>query len=185
MLTVDDIGPLSGGDARAALTEPAQAAGGVAWSIGALDRVVAAARGYPYFLQHFASAIWDVATVLPISEADAELGIDRAQADLADSLVRARLTNLAPRERRYVVALATLGPGVHAWCGRRGHGHHHDRGHIRAAAADRRRRRPHPATRRGRVHVADVRAAGHRSDVGRGCLMNPALVAAQVPENRM
>lgn len=114
MLTVDDIGPLSGGDARAALTEPAQAAGGVAWSIGALDRVVAAARGYPYFLQHFASAIWDVATVLPISEADAELGIDRAQADLADSLVRARLTNLAPRERRYVVALATLGPGVHA-----------------------------------------------------------------------
>lgn len=114
MFAVTVLGPLSDADSRAALTEPAEAAGGVTWSARALNRVLAAARGYPFYLQHFASAIWDSATAVPISGADADLGIERAEVDLADSLVRARMTNLAPRERRYVLALAGLGPGVHS-----------------------------------------------------------------------
>ena len=57
------LGPLPAGEATAALTRPAQNEG-VEWTDQAVGIVVAAADGYPYFLQEYGSAAWDVATRL-------------------------------------------------------------------------------------------------------------------------
>lgn len=114
MFAVWPLGPLSRQAATAALVEPARDAGGVGWDPAAVGVVVSASAGYPFYLQHFGARVWDVAGNTPISTADARLGIERAEHELAASLVAAQLGRLSARERRYVQALAQLGAGTHS-----------------------------------------------------------------------
>lgn len=108
-----DLGPLPSEAATAAVVDPARDAGGVEWEPEAVAWLVTAAGGYPFYLQHFAATTWDTATSTPITLRDTRLGVERAEARLADSLVRSRLERLSAKERAYVVALAGLGPGPH------------------------------------------------------------------------
>ena len=68
------LGPLDRAVAVDALTEPAAAAG-LSWSAEALDLVTDAAGGFPYFLQEFGAACWNVADGPVVTASDARAGV--------------------------------------------------------------------------------------------------------------
>ena len=70
-------------------------------------------RGYPYFLQEWGKHSWACATASPIELADVQLATTQALADLDASFFRVRLDRLTPSEKRYLRAMAELGPGPH------------------------------------------------------------------------
>jgi hypothetical protein len=98
--------------ARAALILPARREA-VEYDPGALDEILRQTRGYPYFLQEWGKHCWDVAAASPITEADAAQASREAIAELDASFFRVRFDRLTPAERRYMRAMAALGPGPH------------------------------------------------------------------------
>ena len=107
-----DIGPLPREAAQRAIEKPAQAAG-VAFDPAALERIIAETRGYPYFLQEWGKHVWDVATNSPIRVAEVERASRTAVAALDESFFRVRFDRLTPSEKKYLRAMAELGPGPH------------------------------------------------------------------------
>lgn len=107
-----DIGPLPPAAAKIAIEKPIAAAG-IAIRPDALDRIVAETRGYPYFLQEWGKHSWDVADASPITLADVELAAIHAIAALDESFFRVRFDRLTPAEKKYLRAMADLGPGPH------------------------------------------------------------------------
>ena len=107
-----EIGPLSPEAARQAIERPAQAAG-VTFGDAALQRIVETTQGYPYFLQEWASHAWNEAEASPIDLGDVERASETATAALDDSFFRVRFDRLTETERRYLRAMAELGPGPH------------------------------------------------------------------------
>jgi GTPase SAR1 family protein len=106
------IGPLSPDAARLAITKPAQDLG-VNVEEDALDRIIQDTRGYPYFLQEWGKHAWDVADASPITLQDVEQATVSAIAALDESFFRVRFDRLTPLEKRYLRAMAELGPGPH------------------------------------------------------------------------
>jgi hypothetical protein len=107
-----EIGPLSPEAARSALEKPAQAQG-VAFEPAALDAILAWTRGYPYFIQEWGKHTWDAAGGSPITPADVDRASSAAVAALDESFFRVRYDRLTPIEKRYLRAMAELGPGPH------------------------------------------------------------------------
>jgi hypothetical protein len=106
------IGSLPYRDASAAVSKPAEELG-VEWEDGAVDRVVQLSEGYPYFLQEYGKHVWNLAPQSPITLGDvsgAELAV---QAQLDENFFRVRIWRATPAERRYLRAMAELGPGNH------------------------------------------------------------------------
>jgi hypothetical protein len=68
---------------------------------------------YPYFLQEWGKYSWNVAKKSPITPADAEIATEQALAELDASFFRVRFDRLTPLEKRYMRAMAELGPGPH------------------------------------------------------------------------
>ena len=106
------IGPLDPAASRDAIALPA-AQQGVAFEPAALERIVAETQGYPYFLQEWGKHVWDVATASPITLHDVEQAAVLATAALDESFFRVRFDRLTPTEKRYLRAMAELGPGPH------------------------------------------------------------------------
>ena len=79
----------------------------------ALELIVEQTRGYPYFLQEWGKHAWDTAASSPITRADVERAATIAVAALDESFFRVRFDRLTPIEKRYVRAMAELGPGPH------------------------------------------------------------------------
>ena len=107
-----EIGPLSPEAARIAIAIPARDRG-VGVTPDALDRIVRETRCYPYFVQEWGKHAWDAAAASPISLADVELASTTAVAALDESFFRVRFDRLNPSEKRYLRAMAELGPGPH------------------------------------------------------------------------
>ncbi|HVS11442.1 MAG TPA: ATP-binding protein [Planctomycetota bacterium] len=107
-----EVGSLPAEDARAALAKPARAEG-VEFQPEALNRIVQETRGYPYFLQEWGKHVWDVAQSSPITLRDVETASAAAVASLDESFFRVRFDRLTPSEKRYLRAMAELGPGPH------------------------------------------------------------------------
>ena len=107
-----EIGALSSDDARRAIARPV-AAEGVAIEPSALDLIVSKTQGYPYFLQEWGKQTWDVAESSPITSADVEAASILAVAGLDQSFFLVRFDRLTPSEKRYLRAMAELGPGPH------------------------------------------------------------------------
>jgi predicted transcriptional regulator len=107
-----DIGPLSAADARIAIAKPAREQG-VEVAEDALQRIVQETCGYPYFLQEWGKHAWDTAAVSPITDADVDRASKAAVAALDESFFRVRFDRLTPAEKRYLRAMAELGPGPH------------------------------------------------------------------------
>lgn len=106
------IGPLGDEDARAALVIPAQAAG-ADYSDEALDAVLETAHGYPYFLQEWGYRVWNAAAG-PLIEAGEVRAVSASVVQhLDDNFFRVRFDRLTPAEKRYLRAMAQLGPGPH------------------------------------------------------------------------
>jgi AAA ATPase domain len=102
------LGPLPSSEAAGALTRPAKHEH-VDWTDEAVALVVDAAGGYPYFLQEYGSAAWDVATSSPIDTADASEGIRIGKARLDSGFFRSRWERATPGERDYMSAMAADG----------------------------------------------------------------------------
>lgn len=107
-----EIGPLSESAARAALEAPA-AKLGVKYEEGALLEILSQTRAYPYFLQEWGKHSWQCAKQSPITCEDAQSATDLAVSDLDASFFRVRLDRLTPGEKKYLRAMAELGPGPH------------------------------------------------------------------------
>ena len=98
--------------ARAALSVPAQKEG-VAFAPVAIAEILRHTMGYPYFLQEWGRHAWNVAQTSPISRADARRATVLALAELDAGFFRVRFDRLTPTEKRYLGAMAELGPGPH------------------------------------------------------------------------
>lgn len=102
------IGPLSPDAARAALSRPAQTfrAG---YTSDALDLLVNAADGYPYFLQEYGRSIWDLAPEPLFTATDAELAIEAGKAHLDSGFFPSRWDRATKSERLYLRAMTEDG----------------------------------------------------------------------------
>jgi len=106
------IGALHPDQAREALAIPAEDEG-VTFQPEALDYIIEQTQGYPYFLQEWGKHSWDIATTTPITLSDCQLATESATAALDASFFRVRFDRLTPLEKRYLRAMAELGPGPH------------------------------------------------------------------------
>jgi hypothetical protein len=107
-----EIGALSAPAASQALVKPAQELD-VRYQPDAVKRIIGHTKGYPYFLQEWGKRAWDVARASPITEADVAAASTQAVAALDESFFRVRFDRLTPMEKRYLRAMAELGPGPH------------------------------------------------------------------------
>lgn len=108
----EEIGALNPPDARNAILRPVENEG-VEIDDAAVDRIVEKTLGYPYFLQEWGKHTWDIAEASPIRREDVDYASDEAVAALDESFFRVRFDRLTPAERRYLRAMAELGPGPH------------------------------------------------------------------------
>ena len=79
----------------------------------AVTRIVAETQGYPYFLQEWGKHVWDIAERSPIVAGDVERASHEVSAALDTGFFRARFDRLTPAQKRYLRAMAELGPGPH------------------------------------------------------------------------
>jgi hypothetical protein len=107
-----EIGPLTPDAVRRAIAKPVTDQG-VRIDRDALELMVRETRGYPYFVQEWGKQVWDVAEATPISRADVKKASTSAVAALDESFFRVRFDRLTPSEKRYLRAMAELGPGPH------------------------------------------------------------------------
>jgi hypothetical protein len=107
-----EIGALVGEAPRIAIRKPAMAQG-VEIDEEALRRIVQETHGYPYFLQEWGKHAWDTAVASPITLRDVDLASKAAVAALDESFFRVRFDRLTPVEKKYLRAMAELGPGPH------------------------------------------------------------------------
>ena len=108
-VSIDRLDP---GAATAALRVPAQEEN-VAFEPAAIDIILGQTQCYPYFLQEWGKHSWNVAKASPIAEADAQRATGEALDELDASFFRVRFDRLTPTEKRYMRAMAELGPGPH------------------------------------------------------------------------
>jgi hypothetical protein len=112
LFDLPEIGPLGVGDARQAIQKP-MADLDVEIEERALARISTETRGYPYFLQEWGKHVWDVAIASPVTVRDVEVASREAIVALDESFFRVRFDRLTPSEKRYLRAMAELGPGPH------------------------------------------------------------------------
>ncbi len=103
------IGKLSATDAREALAGPALAQD-VSLDDDAVAVIVDYTEGYPYFIQEFGKAVWDLADGPSVHRADAEAALVVVEDKLDGSFFRVRLDRTTDLERAYLRAMAELGP---------------------------------------------------------------------------
>src|SRR5574338_2753 len=106
------IGPLDAGAARQALCVPAEQEG-ASFTDTAVNEILARTEGYPYFIQEWGKHAWAEADDSPIELDDARRATEVALAELDASFFRVRYDRLTPSEKRYMRAMAELGPGPH------------------------------------------------------------------------
>lgn len=112
MFDFPPIGPLSPDEARKAIVRPAEKEGAQIED-AAVDLIIEKTEGYPYFLQEWGKRAWDIAPASPIRREDVVNASDEAIAALDESFFRVRFDRLTPTEKRYLRAMADLGPGPH------------------------------------------------------------------------
>ena len=102
------IGGLVGEAAVQALVEPARGEG-IAFTDEAVERILTYTEGYPYFIQEYGRAVWNVAEHSPITGIDADDALLVVEAELDASFFRARVQRATREELRYMRAMAELG----------------------------------------------------------------------------
>jgi hypothetical protein len=107
-----EIGALTGPAAEQAIRVPLQKEG-VEIDEAALNRLVEVTQGYAYFLQQWGFHAWEQAAHSPIGIDAVQRASRSAVAALDESFFRVRFDRLTPKEKRYLRAMAELGPGPH------------------------------------------------------------------------
>ena len=80
----------------------------------ALAAMYSATGGYPYFIQAYGKAVWDVAPQSPITAADVAVAAPEAEAELAVGFFGSRFERATPGERDYLRAMADAAVQLHA-----------------------------------------------------------------------
>ncbi len=106
------VGPLDAPAARDAIRLPIEREE-ESIEDAALIAILEQTQGYPYFLQEWGKHSWDCADASPITAADVAAATESALAELDASFFRVRFDRLTPAEKRYLRAMASLGPGPH------------------------------------------------------------------------
>lgn len=75
----------------------------------ALEELYRLTDGYPYFVQAYGKAVWDVAVDSPIQWSDVVQAAPEAEGELAVGFFGARYDRATPAEREYMLAMADLG----------------------------------------------------------------------------
>jgi len=88
-----------------ALVAPA-AEEGADYEPEALAAMHAATGGYPYFVQAYGKAVWDLAPTSPITAADVAVAAPEAERELAVGFFGSRYERATPAERDYLRAMA-------------------------------------------------------------------------------
>ena len=97
--------------ADAALSLPAEGED-AGFTPEALDAMYAATGGYPYFIQAYGKAVWDLAPVSPMTAADVAVAAPEAEAELAVGFFGSRYERATPGEREYLRAMADVAVGL-------------------------------------------------------------------------
>lgn len=105
-----EIGALKEEDAVAAVVNPAKAEG-VEFEPDAIAELLRITQRYPYYLQQWAHDAWNVANGDTITWSDILEAHDISTAALDASFFRVRYDRCRPAEKKYMRALAELGPG--------------------------------------------------------------------------
>lgn len=106
------LGRLTDAEAADALVRTAAVAG-VSWEGGVVEEVAALAQGYPYFVQLYGDAIWQVAapeTGGVLTHAHLEAAHPVVDAD-TQTMFRSRWAKASPGEQRLLAGMAALGDG--------------------------------------------------------------------------
>lgn len=107
-----EIGPLDLEAARKAIVNPAKTLN-VEFEEKAIAHILDQTQGYPYFLQEWGKHCWQAAEISPIKLSDAQFAAQTAVTELDSSFFRVRFDRLTPSEKKYLRAMAELGPGTH------------------------------------------------------------------------
>lgn len=107
-----EVGPLDSTAARRAIEKPIRDEKAEIED-AATTRIIGKTHRYPYFLQEWGKHAWDVATSSPITLENVEDASKSAIAALDESFFGVRFDRLTPLEKRYLRAMAELGPGPH------------------------------------------------------------------------
>lgn len=107
-----DIGPLDEDQAARALREPAAEAD-VVFEEDAINAIVGKTQGYPYFLQEWGYQCWNTADASPITKEDVQSAEQVAVQRLDQNFFRSRYERLSDPQKKYLRAMAELGPGPH------------------------------------------------------------------------
>ena len=107
-----EVGPLSHVAAERALAKPIRDEDAEI-TPEALSRIIDRTQGYAYFLQEWGKHSWDAAASSPITADDVDVASATAVAALDASFFGVRFDRLTPAEKRYLRAMADLGPGPH------------------------------------------------------------------------
>ncbi len=93
--------------ADSALERPARGEG-ARWDPAALEAMYAVTGGYPYFIQAYGKAAWDLAPRSLITTADVAVAGPEAESELAVGFFGSRFERATPGEREYLRAMAEL-----------------------------------------------------------------------------
>ena len=107
------LGPLREDEAKEALVIPAERAG-VEFQKSALNQIVAASEGYPYFIQEWGKRTWNAASGNTITTKDVKTAEPIVEIALDEDFYHVRVGRLTPREIEYLQAMAQLGPGPYS-----------------------------------------------------------------------
>jgi hypothetical protein len=107
-----EIGALSADETAQALQDPARE-NGVEFEQDALVEIHQVTKGYPYFVQEWGSQSWNLAAASPIRLTDVQKASPVVESRLDLSFFRVRYDRLTPGEKRFLRAMAELGPGPH------------------------------------------------------------------------
>ncbi len=80
-----------------------------AYEPDALAAMYDATGGYPYFIQAYGKAVWDLAPRSPITSADVAVAAPEAESELAVGFFGSRYERATPGERDYLMAMADVG----------------------------------------------------------------------------
>ncbi|HEY5858626.1 MAG TPA: ATP-binding protein [Aldersonia sp.] len=97
-------------DSRAALVQPVLAFD-AEWDESALRIALAAANGYPYFLQEVGKAVWNSAQGPIFTVDDAQVGTEIARTEVNSGLYQSRWDRATPAQKDLLRALAHQGDG--------------------------------------------------------------------------
>ncbi len=107
-----DIGALSETDAIKALQDPVKKYE-IDFEPAALQEIFLLTQGYPYFLQEWGYQTWNHAESSPIDLKVVRKASETVVHRLDENFFRVRFARLTPGEKRFLRAMAHLGPGPH------------------------------------------------------------------------